>query len=57
MPEMKVIDFLSGLFKMFNLLVYKDGDNINVELAKLYYQNEDAYDITKYCRYGKGNCR
>ena len=48
MPEMKVIDFLSGLFKMFNLLVYKDGDNINVELAKLYYQNEDAYDITKY---------
>jgi len=48
MPEMKVIDFLSGLFKMFNLLVYKDGDNINVELAKLYYQNEDAYDVTKY---------
>jgi len=27
------------LFKMFNLLVYKDGDNINVELAKVYYQN------------------
>ena len=48
MPEMKVMDFLSGLFKMFNLLVYKDGDNINVELAKVYYQNEDAYDITKY---------
>jgi hypothetical protein len=48
MPDMKVIDFLSGLFKMFNLLVYKDGDNINVELAKVYYQNEDAYDITKY---------
>ena len=48
MPEMKVMDFLSGLFKMFNLLVYKDGDNINVELAKLYYQNENSYDITKY---------
>ena len=48
MPEMKVMDFLSGLFKMFNLLVYKDGDNIKVELAKVYYQNEDAYDITKY---------
>jgi len=48
MPDMKVIDFLSGLFKFFNLLVYKDGDNINVELAKVYYQNEDAYDITKY---------
>ena len=48
MPEMKVMDFLSGLFKMFNLLVYKDGDNINVELAKVYYQNENSYDITKY---------
>ena len=48
MPEMKVIDFLSGLFKMFNLLVYKDGDNINVELAKVYYQNENSYDVTKY---------
>ena len=48
MPEMKVMDFLSGLFKMFNLLVYKDGDNINVELAKVYYQNENSYDVTKY---------
>lgn len=48
MPEMKVIDFLSGLFKMFNLLVYKDGDNINVELPKVYYNKENSYDITKY---------
>ena len=55
MPEMKVIDFLSGLFKMFNLLVYKDGDNINVELAKVYYQNEDAYDITKYVDMERAN--
>jgi hypothetical protein len=45
MPDMKVIDFLSGLFKMFNLLVYKDGDNINVELAKVYYQNEDLQSM------------
>ena len=48
MPEMKVIDFLSGLFKMFNLLVYKDGNNINVELPKVYYNKENSYDITKY---------
>ena len=48
MPEMKVIDFLSGLFKMFNLLVYKDGDNINVQLPKVYYNKENSYDITKY---------
>jgi hypothetical protein len=48
MPDMKVIDFLSGLFKFFNLLVYKDGDNINVELPKVYYNKENSYDITKY---------
>ncbi len=48
MPDMKVIDFLSGLFKMFNLLVYKDGNNINVELPKVYYNKENSYDITKY---------
>ena len=48
MPDMKVIDFLSGLFKMFNLLVYKDGDNINVQLPKVYYNKENSYDITKY---------
>ena len=48
MPDMKVIDFLSGLFKMFNLLVYKDGNDINVELPKVYYNKENSYDITKY---------
>jgi hypothetical protein len=53
MPEMKVMDFLSGLFKMFNCVVYKDGNNIQVETAKSfmeggnYYDNEN-YDITKY---------
>jgi len=53
MPEMKVMDFLSGLFKMFNCVVYKDGNNIQVELASVFmrsgkYTTAEAYDITKY---------
>lgn len=53
MPEMKVMDFLSGLFKMFNCVVYKDGNNINVELASVFMRSQHGatgtpYDITKY---------
>ena len=55
-PEMKVIDFLSGLFKMFNLLAYVENDEIQVLPYNDYYAefNRDAsgrritYDITKY---------
>ena len=48
MPEMKVMDFLSGLFKMFNLVVFKEGNNINVQLANWYMNIGNEYDITKY---------
>ena len=48
MPDMKVMDFLSGLFKMFNLVVFKDGDNINVQRASFYMNQGTSYDITKY---------
>ena len=48
MPEMKVMDFLSGLFKMFNLVVFKDGDNIDVQRASFYMNIGNKYDITKY---------
>jgi len=48
MPDMKVMDFLSGLFKMFNLVVFKEGDKIDVQLAKFYMNQGTSYDITKY---------
>ena len=48
MPEMKVIDFLGGLFKMFNLVVFKDGNDIYTALASWYMNIGNAYDITKY---------
>tara|TARA_R110000787_G_scaffold182401_1_gene294391 strand:- start:1903 stop:4539 length:2637 start_codon:yes stop_codon:yes gene_type:complete len=49
MPDMKVIDWLSGLFKMFNLVVYKDylGD-IMTQRAPFWSNIGVAYDITKY---------
>jgi len=48
MPEMKVMDFLSGLFKMFNLVVYKQNGIITIETASDFQHNADEYDITKY---------
>lgn len=48
MPEMKVMDFLSGLFKMFNLVVYKEGGIITIKTASDFQYNADEYDITKY---------
>jgi len=48
MPKMKVIDFLSGLFKMFNLVVRKIDGKIDVQRASDYMNQGDSYDITKY---------
>ncbi len=47
-PEMKVIDFLGGLFKMFNLVVFKQDNDIYTALASWYMNIGNAYDITKY---------
>ena len=49
MPDMKVIDWLSGLFKMFNLVVYKDeNEDIITAKAPSWSNLGNAYDITKY---------
>ena len=48
-PEMKVIDFLTGLFKMFNLTAYYDDNQIKIETLDSYYQNSTTtWDVTKY---------
>lgn len=47
LPDMKIIDFVSGLFKMFNLVAYYEGDQIQVKpLDEFYTTNE--LDISKY---------
>jgi hypothetical protein len=48
LPEMKIIDFLSALFKMFNLVAYIDGnDDVYVEPLDDFYDTGEV-DITKY---------
>ena len=48
MPKMKIMDFLSNLFKMFNLVAYKQGDKIRVIPLNEFYSEGVNYDITKY---------
>jgi len=49
MPEIKVMDFLTGIFKMFNLTAFYDGDVIKVlPLDSFYASSTNTFDITKY---------
>ena len=50
MPEIKVIDFLTGLFKMFNLTAFIDRDkNVIISTLDDYYASSTTtWDITQY---------
>ena len=48
-PDMKIIDFLSGLFKMFNLTAYEtDNGEIKVQTLDDFYSTGTTRDISKY---------
>jgi hypothetical protein len=47
-PEIKVIDFLTGLFKMFNLTAELNGSTITVKDLDTYYEEGEIRNITKY---------
>ena len=48
-PKIKVMDFLSGLFKTFNLVAYVlDDGTIKVETADAFYAAGTEWDVTKY---------
>ena len=50
-PKMKVLDFLTSLFKMFNLVAYVEGSEMVVKTLDDFYDNPSSgspYDITKY---------
>ena len=54
-PDMKILDFLTGLFKMFNLTAYyvsnaQDADFGKIKVQKLddFYTAGVSYDISKY---------
>ena len=48
LPEIKIIDFLTGLFKMFNLTAYVEGGVIQVKTLDTFYTTYNTYDITEY---------
>ena len=56
MPEIKIYDFLTGIFKMFNLTAYFVDDFNDADYGKLkvlplddyYNDNPKIFDITKY---------
>jgi hypothetical protein len=47
-PKMKVIDFLTALFNMFNLTAYSSGGQIVVKPLDDFYASGSTIDITKY---------
>ena len=48
MPKMKVIDFLTNLFKMFNLVAYKEDNQIQALPFNDFNAQGSSYDITQY---------
>ena len=50
-PEMKVMDFLAGIFKMFNLVAYVDDDDvIVVKTLDSFYTGGTSYDISSFIK-------
>ena len=47
-PEMKVIDFLTALFKMFNLTAYERDGEIVVKPLNDFYASGSTFNITEY---------
>ena len=47
-PKMKVIDFLTNIFKMFNLVAYKENNQIQALPFNDFNALGKTYDITKY---------
>jgi hypothetical protein len=49
MPEQKIIDFLRGLIKMFNLVViYEGNDTYKIDPLDDWYSEGNTLDITRY---------
>lgn len=49
MPDIEIMDFLTGLFKAFNLTAYYDNDTINIlPLDSFYASSTETFDITEH---------
>ena len=47
-PDMKILEFLTGLFKLFNLTAYVVNDVIQVKPLDDFFENPNTYDITEF---------
>jgi len=48
-PDIKIIDFMTGILKMFNLAIYNEIDNIyTIEPLNDYYDNGTTRDLTAF---------
>ncbi len=48
-PDMKIIDYLTSIFKMFNLVAFvNDEGKIEVEKLDIFYDLGNTYDLTEY---------
>ena len=45
LPKIKVIDFITNLFKMFNLVAYFEGNELVVKTLDQYYLNSGSQDF------------
>jgi len=50
LPKIKVLDFLKGMFNMFNLIAYFEGTELVVKTLNDYYldSNHNEYNLDKY---------
>jgi hypothetical protein len=48
MPDIKILDFLTGIFKMFNLTSYVEDTDIIVEDLNTFYDDYQTWDITEF---------
>lgn len=48
MPDMTILDFLKGLFRLFNLTAYVVDDVIQVKPLDDFYSGTNTYDITEF---------
>jgi len=55
LPQIKVIDFLTSLFKAYNLTAYKENGIIVVKSLQDFYNSGISYDITEYVEVDKSN--
>ena len=56
MPDLKVIDFLTGLFKMFNLTAYVQNDGkIKVTTLDNFYSAGSSYDVSEFIDVNESN--